>query len=65
MNGKELNNNLHKLLRHLDSIKDTLPMVLLLLRPYQKKAGVKLEEFIENNVTELEEEKDGRIQTAH
>tara|TARA_B110000027_G_scaffold132624_1_gene159198 strand:- start:759 stop:2120 length:1362 start_codon:yes stop_codon:yes gene_type:complete len=60
MNGKELNNNLHKLLRHLDSIKDTLPMVLLLLRPYQKKAGVKLEEFIENNVTELEEEKDGK-----
>jgi len=59
MNGKELNINLHKLLRHLDSIKDTLPMVLLLLRPYQKKARLKFEEFSEKNVEEVEEE-DGK-----
>lgn len=59
MNGKELNINLHKLLRHLDSIKDTLPMVLLLLRPYQKKARVKFEDFVKENVDEIEEE-DGK-----
>lgn len=59
MNGKELNKNLYKLLRHLDSIRDTLPMVLLLLRPYQKKARLKFKEFVEKNVEEIEEE-DGK-----
>lgn len=59
MNGKELNKNLHKLLRHLDSIRDTLPMVLLLLGPYQKKARLKFKEFVEKNVDEIEDE-DGK-----
>ena len=59
MNGKELNINLHRLIRHLDSIKDTLPMVLLLLRPYQKKARLKFEDFVKINVEEIEEE-DGK-----
>jgi len=55
MNGKELNRNLHKLLNHLDSIKDTLPMTMVLLGPYQKKAKAKFEEFIEHHVTEIRE----------
>jgi hypothetical protein len=59
MNGKELNFNLHNFLQHLDSIKDTLPMTLLLLRPYQKKANLKFENFIKDNLEEIENE-DGR-----
>lgn len=59
MNGKELNKNLHKLLRHLESINDTLPMTLLLLGPYQKKAKTKFKEFVEKNVDEIEDE-DGK-----
>lgn len=61
MNGKELNINLHNFLRHLDSIKDTLPMILLLLRPYQKKARTKFEDFIENNIEDIDKEnKEGK-----
>ena len=56
---EQLNNNLHRLLRHLDSIKDTLPMVVLLLQPYNKKANLKFQEFIENNTDEIEDE-DGK-----
>jgi hypothetical protein len=56
MNGKELNQNLHKLLRHLDSIKDTLPMTLLLLGPHHKKAKTMFKEFVEKNVDEIEDE---------
>lgn len=56
MNGKELHNNLDRLLTHLVSIKDTLPMIMLLLRPHQKKANEGLQEFFKNNVEEIEEE---------
>ncbi|MFV8343209.1 hypothetical protein [Flavobacterium sp. XS2P39] len=56
MEGEELDKNLHKLLRHLDSIKDTLPMTLLLLEPHNKKANTKFKEFIEKNVEEIEDE---------
>lgn len=56
MNGIELDKNLQTLLSHLDSIKDTLPMTMLLLTPYQKKANEKLQEFIKENVTEIDEE---------
>ena len=50
MNGEKLQENLHTFLRHIDSIKDTLPMVMLLMNPYQKKANKKFVDFIENNV---------------
>jgi hypothetical protein len=56
MENTELNDNLHKLLRHLDSIKDTLPMTLLLLEPHKKKANTKFEEFIEKNAKKIENE---------
>ena len=56
MNGKKLHLNLHTFLRHIDSIKDTLPMTMLLLEPYHKKANEKFVKFIENNVEEIEDE---------
>jgi len=55
MNGTELDENLQKLLSHIDSINDTLPMTLVLLTPYQKKANEKLQEFIKENVKEVED----------
>lgn len=54
MNGDKLESNLHTFLRHIDSIKDTLPMVLVLMNPYQEKANRKFVDFIENNVEEIE-----------
>ena len=56
MNGRELHLNLHNFLRHIDSIKDTLPMTMLLLEPYHKKANEKFTKFIEDNVDEIEDE---------
>ncbi|SHH71997.1 hypothetical protein [Flavobacterium defluvii] len=56
MTGEELDINLHRLLRHLDSIKDTLPMSILLLEPHNKKANTKFKEFIEKNAEEIEDE---------
>ena len=58
MNGNELDKNLQTILSHLDSIKDTLPMTMLLLTPYQKKANEKLQEFIKENISEIDEEND-------
>lgn len=51
-----LDNNLHKLLSHLDSINDTLPMVMLQLSPHQKKANEEFQKFFKENVEEIEEE---------
>lgn len=59
MNGKKLNANLHRFLRHLDSIKDTLPMTILLIKPYQVKAEEKLEEFLKTSAENIEIE-DGK-----
>lgn len=56
MEGKELHNNLHRLLSHLDSIKDTLPMVMIQLSPHQKKANAEFQDFFKNNVEEIENE---------
>ena len=39
MTGEKLNKNLQTFLRHIDSIRDTLPMTILLLQPYKKKAN--------------------------
>lgn len=56
MNGQKLHNSLHKFLRHIDSIKDTLPMVMVLINPYQKKANEKFVKFMKENVDEIEDE---------
>jgi len=56
MNGKELNKNLTLFLNHLDSIKDTLPMVMLLINPHRTKAIKEFQDFFENNVEEIENE---------
>jgi hypothetical protein len=61
MNGNELDKNLQTILSHLDSIKDTLPMTMLLLTPYQKKANEKLQEFIKENVSEIDEENNQKL----
>lgn len=57
MKGKKLHENLHQFIRHIDSIKDTYPMTLLLLNPYQKRANEKMVKFMEENVEEVEDEK--------
>ncbi|MBK3519977.1 hypothetical protein [Carboxylicivirga marina] len=56
MTGKKLNENLDTFLRHIESIKDTLPMTLLLLGPHQQKAQDKLVQFMNENVEEIEKE---------
>lgn len=38
MTGEKLNRNLETFLRHIDSIRDTLPMTMLLISPHNKKA---------------------------
>lgn len=56
MNTNELNRNLQILLSHLDSINDTLPMTMLLIGPYHKKAIEKFKEFVKTNIEEIEDE---------
>jgi hypothetical protein len=56
MNGDKLKYNLHTFLRHLDSINETLPMVMLLINPYQKKAHEKYKDFASKYVKEIETE---------
>lgn len=63
MDGKKLHKNLVRFLRHIDSIKDTLPMTMLLIGPYQKKANDKLVKFMDENVEEIENE-DGKKSIA-
>lgn len=54
--GKNLNNNLETFLRHIDSIRDTLPMTILLIRPYNKKANDDFMKFLKENVKEIEDD---------
>lgn len=56
MTGDNLNKNLDTFLRHIDSIRDTLPMTLLLIQPYNKKANNDLLEFLDKNVKEIEDD---------
>lgn len=50
----KLHHNLMTFLSHIDSIKDTLPMTMLLIEPHQKKATDKLVKFMDENVEEIE-----------
>lgn len=58
MDYKDLSQNLNAFLRHIESIKDTLPMSLLLIEPHQKKANDEFLKFVNENVIDIEE-KDG------
>jgi len=57
MTGKNLDENLQTFLRHIDSIRDTLPMSMLLINPYNKKANDEFLFFLKNNVEEIEDDK--------
>lgn len=57
MNGEKLKQNLETFLRHIDSIRDTLPMTMLLLEPYNAKANDAFVQFLKNNVKEIEDDK--------
>jgi hypothetical protein len=54
--GKNLNKNLETFLRHIDAIRDTLPMTMLLIQPYNKKANDDFMKFLKENVKEIEDD---------
>lgn len=54
--GKNLNKNLETFLRHIDAISDTLPMTMLLIQPYNKKANDDFMKFLKENVKEIEDD---------
>lgn len=55
---ENLKKNLETFLRHIDSIRDTLPMTLLLIQPYHKKANDDFLTFLKDkdNVKEIEDD---------
>lgn len=57
MTGDKLNKNLETFLRHIDSIRDTLPMTMLLIQPYNIKANDAFVRFLKTNVKEIEDDK--------
>ena len=54
--GKNLQKNLETFLRHIDAIRDTLPMTMLLIQPYNKKANDDFMKFLKENVEEIEDD---------
>jgi hypothetical protein len=54
--GKNLHKNLETFLRHIDAIRDTLPMTMLLIQPYNKKANDDFVKFLKENVKEIEDD---------
>lgn len=54
--GKNLHKNLETFLRHIDAIRDTLPMTMLLIQPYNKKANDDFMKFLKENVEEIEDD---------
>jgi hypothetical protein len=54
--GKNLHKNLEMFLRHIDAISDTLPMTILLIQPYNKKANVDFMKFLKECVEEIEDD---------
>ncbi len=54
--GKNLHKNLETFLRHIDAIKDTLPMTMLLIQPYNKKANDDFMKYLKENVEEIEDD---------
>jgi len=56
--GEKLNHALDKFLRHIDSVKDTLPMFMLLVSPYAVKSVEEFGDFLKNNAKEIKTDKD-------
>lgn len=56
--GEKLNSNLNQFLRHTDSIRDILPMFILLISPYTKKSLLAFDNFLKNNVKEIKKDKE-------
>ena len=54
--GKNLHKDLESFLRHIDAIRDTLPMTMLLIQPYNKKANDDFSKFLNENVEEIEDD---------
>lgn len=54
--GKDLHKNLERFLRHIDAIRDTLPMTMLLIQPYNKKANDDFSKFLKESVKEIEDD---------
>lgn len=54
--GKNLHKNLETFLRHIDAIRDTLPMTLLLIQPYNLKANDDFKKFLKESVEEIEDD---------
>jgi hypothetical protein len=54
--GENLHNNLETFLRHIDAIRDTLPMTMLLIQPYNIKANDDFLKFLKENVEEIEDD---------
>jgi len=54
--GKNLNKNLETFLRHIDAIRDTYPMTMLLIQPYNKKANDDFKKFLKESVKEIEDD---------
>ena len=52
--GEKLNSNLDAFLRHIDAIKETLPMTILLIQPYNKKTQDKFSDYLKTNAQEIE-----------
>ena len=56
MTGQQIDNNLQQFIKHIDAIRDSLPMTLLLLVPYSKKANDDFKDFLKTNVNEIEDD---------
>ena len=61
MDKHNLDRNLDNFLRHLESLKDTFPMSMLLLDPYHRKANKEFEIFIKKNVDDIEDEEGNKF----
>lgn len=57
MRSSQLNSNLDIYLNHIDSIRDTCPMTLLLIKPYREKSLNDFDEFVSKNPGRVYEEK--------
>jgi len=56
MTGHKLDKNLQIFLRHIDAIRDTLPMTMLLIEPYNKKSNDNYLKFVKENAKEIEDD---------
>lgn len=54
--SESLSENLEVFLRHIDAIRETLPMTMLLIQPYNKKANDDFFKFLKENVEEIEDD---------